>query len=94
MSNVGEWFQEAVKFMRHGKRRKLNTADIDSALQVKNMEVWQDFLVITLLWNLYIIFIQTSIIWFTFTYYHIVHVKKGIFFYSAVSNTQDSSCGV
>lgn len=39
ISCVGELLQEAVKFMRHGKRQKLNTADVNSALQMKNMEV-------------------------------------------------------
>ena len=33
-----EVIQEAVKFMRHSKRRKLACADIDQALRVKNIE--------------------------------------------------------
>ena len=35
---VKEVIQEAVKFMRHSKRRRLTCADIDQALRVKNIE--------------------------------------------------------
>lgn len=32
-------FQEAIKFMQHGRRNKLTCADFDSALRVQNVEV-------------------------------------------------------
>ena len=35
---IREVIQEAVKFMRHSKRRKLTCADIDQSLRVKNVE--------------------------------------------------------
>lgn len=33
------WMQEAIKFMRHSKRERMTTEDINNALRLRNVEV-------------------------------------------------------